>query len=272
MNAIQIKERVEFYMDSTRNARFPFSDINKGVRDAIQKFINDRFGDIDNKNPYAFEFTQQVRDDLYTLITTAAPVVTSLSNYVNRYYTVGVNRITYPTNYFLLARWETTISGISTFAKPTTQNEVLVLCENSLGYPTNDYPVYLQDATGFKFYRGATGTLTVSIEYIKKPAVFTIGNESQLINPGNTLTLGTDYIAIEESYNNLTTYQPGDLFNAGAIQLTSGKVILASNTITCDLPERTHEIIAKMAADIISGTVSDYTRAQSIEKQVKDSE
>ena len=270
MNAIQILERLYLYMDTTRNARFSLTDYSKAVNDAIQKFINNEFGDIDQKNPYSFQLTQSIRDNLFTLIKTATPTVTNLSNRTNDYYTIGVSRITNPTDYYDLISWDTTIDSIQTFARPTTLNELGPLLEDSLKYPTNKRTYYLEDATGYKFYRGTTGTLTVSLEYLKTPQPYICGTDGQLINSGaGVLTLGTDYIATEVSVSNLVTYQPGNLFNAGSTTLNSGQVILASNTQTTDLPAKTHETIAKMAAEILSGSVADYNKSQFAEKEAK---
>ena len=271
MNAIQIDGRIEFYLDATRNARYGRLEKSGAVNDAIKKFIDDRFGDKENKNPYSFEFTQVVRDELFTLIKQGTPTVTNLANRTNDYYTIGISRITNPTDYYDLISWDTTIDGIQTFARPTIYNELGPLLEDSLKYPTNKRTYYLEDATGYRFYKGTTGTLTVNIEYVKTPATFSMGTDNQLISPGNNLIFGLDYIAVEESVNNLITYQPGQLFTAGAINLVSGQVILASNTTTTDLPNKVHEIIAKMAADILSGVVSDYTREQYLAKEVKES-
>ncbi len=256
-------------MDTTRNARFSFLDYSKSVNDAIVKFINDRFGDIDNRNPYSFQFTQKVRDELYTLIKTATPTVSNLSNRVNDYYSIGVSRITNPTDYYDLISWTTYIDGIETYARPTTDNELGPLLEDSLKYPTNKRTYYVEDAIGFKFYKATTGTLTVSTDYIKTPATYTCGNENQLIAAGPNLTIGLDYIATQVSVNVGTTFYPGDQFTAVGVTLTSGQVILASNTVTCDLPAETHETIAKMAASILSGTVSDYNRSQFDAKEAK---
>jgi len=273
MNAIAIKERVEFYMDTTRNARFSFLDINKAVNDAIRNFINDMFGSISGQNPYSFQSTQQIRDDLYTLIKTSTPAVTTLSPYTTNYDTFIVNHINLPTDYYELIAIQTLIGGVTNYARPMEMNERGPLLEDSFKKPSNRQPYYLEDSTGYKIYRANTGTLTTAtIDYIKTPNAFTIGNESQLIAPGNNLTIGLDYIAVKKSVNNTVTYMPGQLFNAGATNLVSGQVILASNTQTTDLPDKTHEIIAKMAAEIMSGVTADYTRSQYTEKQAKDSQ
>jgi len=272
MNAIQIDNRIEFYLDATRNARYPRTEKSGAVNDAIKKFIDYNFGDADGRNPNSFEFTQQQRDNLYTLIKPATLTVTALSNIVTDYGSTGVSRITNPTDYYDLISWTATIAGLTTFAQPTSYGALIPLLEDSLKQPTNKHPYYLEDATGYKFYKGITGTLAVDINYIKTPATYSMGSDNQLIDAGiGVLTANANYIATEVSVNLGVTFQPGDLFTASSTTLTSGQVILASNTTTCDLPDKVHEIIAKMAADILSGVVSDYTREQYLSKEVKES-
>jgi len=270
VNAIQIKNLVETYMDSTRNGRFGLDVISQVVNDAIEKFVMDSFGDVDGKKIYGFQAIQQIRDNLYTLIKSTSPTVTTLSNHNTQYYSFGVNHINNPADYYEFVALETLIGGVSTYARPTTYNELGPLLEDTYKHPTNKQPFYLDDSTGYKIYREATGTLTsATLTYIKTPATYSCGTQSQLIGPGNNLTLGLDYIAVQTSVNNLVTYQSGQLFNAGSIQLVSGQVILASNTTTTDLPEKTHNEIAKIAASIMSGTITDYPRSQFAEKEAK---
>ncbi len=272
MNAIQILERVYMYMDTTRNARFSFLDYNKAINDAILKFVDDKFGDIQGKNEYGFELLQQIRDDLYTLIKTSSPAVTTLTPVTNDYYTSIVNHVNDPVDYYEFVSLQTLISGKTTYVRPTTYAELLPLLEDSFKHPTNKEPYYVDDSTGYQIYRGDSGTLTsATITYIKVPATYSCGNESQLINTGGTLAIGTDYIAIETSVNAATTFQPGTQFTAAGVTLTSGQVILASNTTTCDLPDKVHNEIAKTAASILSGTVSDYQRSGFTEKEAKQS-
>ena len=270
MNAIELKERIDFYMDTTRNGRFAFLDYNKAVNDAMEKFINDQYGDDEEKNIYSFDITQQVRDNLYTLIKESKLSPTSLSPITTNYGSFLVNHITMPTDYFDFISLQTLISNITAYARPTTYNELGPLLEDSFKMPTNKQAYYLEDKTGYAIYRGSTGTLSqVTLTYIKDPATFSIGNEGQLIGPGNNLQIGLNYIAIQESENNLVVYQPGQLFQAGSVGLVSGQVILASNTTACDLPEKTHNDIAKIAAAIMSGVISDYNRSQFDAKEAK---
>lgn len=272
MNAIQIKERVEFYLDTERNGRFSFLSINKGVNDAIRKFIDDLFGDIKGTNSYGLQVIQQIRDDLFTLMKTSTLTPTTLSPVTTDYGSFIVNHVNDPADYYEFVALQTLIGGVTTYARPTTYNELTPLLEDSLKMPTNKRPYYLDDSTGYQVYRGSTGTLTsASLTYIKTPTTFTIGNETMLLGTGNTLTLGLDYIAVERCLNNTIYYEPGTLFNAGATNLVQGQAILASNTVTSDLPEKTHEQIAKMAAEIMSGATSDFNRAAFSDKEAKES-
>lgn len=271
MNAIQIKERVEFYLDTERNGRFSFSSINKGVNDAIVKYVDDLFGDIENKNIYGLQSIQQIRDNLYTLIKTSTLSPTTLSPITTDYGSFIVNHINDPADYYEFVALQTLISGITSYARPTTWNELTPLLEDSLKMPTNKRLYYVDDSTGYQIYRGNTGTLTsANLTYVKIPDVFSIGSEYQLINQGiGVLTLNLDYIAVQESVVGSTTYLPGEQFTTPSVTLVSGQVILASNTTTCNLPEKTHEQIAIMAAEIMSGNISDFNRAAFATKEAK---
>ena len=95
-----------------------------------------------------------------------------------------------------------------------------------------------------------------------------MGVESQYINAGTgVLTNATSYIATEESVHNGVTYQIGTQFTSVNTNLTSGQVIKASNTTTIELPEKCHDQIAKMAAEILLGTVSAFDNADFTEKE-----
>ena len=272
MNAIEIMERVDFYMDTTRNARFMFADYNKAVNDAIRKFVDDMFGDLDDRNPYSLQSSQPVRDNLFTLLKTATIVPSALPNVNTPYGSVGVYQILNPADYYELVNIWTLIDGVSTYARPTSNNQLGPLMEDSFKAPSNKQPYFSDNNLGYEIYASTTGTFaSTSFTYIKIPATFSIGNESQVLNPGIVLTIGLDYIAIEACLNNTVLYQPGQLFNAGATQLVSGQAILASNTTTTDLPAKVHNEIAKMAAAIMQGTVADYNRSGFAEKEAKDS-
>jgi len=77
------------------------------------------------------------------------------------------------------------------------------------------------------------------------------------------------YIAVEVSVHNGVTYAEGTQFTSANTNLTSGQVILAANTTTCELPEKCHDEIAKMAAEILLGVTKDYEASAFSEKETK---
>jgi hypothetical protein len=267
MNAIVTLNRVNFYCDVTRNARYSFLEINSAVNDAITAYIDFKVGDESHRNPENFQWIQQIRDDLYTLIATATPSVTNGTAVTNKYYSSIPSHFNYPADYFQFISLRTTVSGISTYARPTNYNEIGPLLEDSFKHPTNEKPYFNETATGFTVWRGTTGTMTAFFEYIKLPTEFSVGQDSYLINPGGAvLTNGLSYIAVEVSVQNGVTRQIGTQFTAVGTALTSGQVILASNTSAIPLPEKVHEEIAKRAAEILLGVSSNIQQSQVAEK------
>ncbi len=269
MNAIQSLLRAEFYNDATRNARFTFSDYTKAFNDAIKIYINDHFGDENNQKPYSFQSIQQVRSDLATIIKNSSPAITTLTPVTTRYGTYTQNHIDYPTDFYEFVAAFPLIDGYSDYCRPLNYNEQGPLLDNSFRKPTNKKTYINEDATGFTIWRGVGGTFTsVNLEYLRKPVDFNIGNETNIISPGAAvLTIGLSYIAIDDAVHNGTTYVGGTQFTATAITLTSGTVILASLTSPIDLPEKTHNIINKMASEILLKVTSDYPKAQAVQSE-----
>jgi hypothetical protein len=270
MNAIKLKELVDLYLDVTRNARYPFADYNRAVPEATEKFLDDMFGDLNLKKVYGFQRFQQLRDNLYTLIKVSNPTITVESTVTNRYgESFIINHINFPADYRELGCIQTLLGGFTDYAKPTDYNSIGPLLNDSFAKPSNTQMYYNDDATGYKIYRGSTGTLTqITLTYIKEPNEFSIGNESLLISAGaGVLTNATSYIAVETSVHNGITYLPGTQFTTANTNLTSGQVILSANTVPCELPEKAQNDIAKIAAAILSGVVSDYNRSAFVDKE-----
>lgn len=270
MNSIQSMTRADFYMDTTRSARYFFSDYNKAFRDAIQNYINEQLGDEEQRDPKNFEWIQQIRDNLYTLIKLAILTPTNGTVVTNRYYSATPSHILYPADYHDFISLDVLIDGYTDYSKPTTYGKKGPLLKNSFMHPTNKKTYYVEDATGLTIWRGVGGTFTsASLEYLKSPADFSVGLENQLIAPGAVvLTNGVAYIAVEISVQNTVTYQIGDQFNAAGTSLTSGLVIAVSNTVPIELPASTHEKICKMAAEIMLLATSNYNASQAVESQV----
>lgn len=271
MNAIQTLNRVNFYADVTRNGRFSYLEIGTAVNDAIQDFMNEKLGDEAHRNPENFQWIQLIRDDLYTLIASATPTVSNGTTVVGRYYSSTPSSFSYPADYYQLIALRVISSGVSTYARPTTYNEIWPLLDDSFKHPTNVKPYYNETASGFTLWRGTTGTVTVSLDYIKHPATFTLSTEANLINPGGAvLTNGLSYIAVEVSVQNGVTRQIGEQFTAVGTALTSGQVILASNTTPINLPEKVQDEIAKRAAEILLGNTSNIQQAAVARSFVKE--
>lgn len=258
-NAIKLQYITEGYMDITRNGRVQRIEYDNAFNSAIKNFIDSITGT--SENPVStYQLNQVYQDNLYTLQKTQSAAPSS-------------DIALYPTDYRSLDKVFATINGIVVYCRPMTQNKLGPMLDDSYRVATDDLPYYLQDTTGFKIFHG-TGTITnVDINYIKTPQVFTIGKDTQLINAGTgVLTIGLSYIATDPTVQNAVSYNIGDQFiAAGSTTLTSGQVILTTNTTTTDLPEKVHEQIAKMAAEILLGSIKDFDKAQFADKEAKSS-
>lgn len=254
MNAIQCDNLIDTYLDVTRNARFQRQEKDNAVRNAIKNYIDKILDGKDKNRPVGYQSEQTIADDLYTLQKTQSAAPTA-------------DVALYPTDYYFLTSMFATISGTKQYCRPTNENELGPLLDNSFLKPSDVKPYYLQTSTGFKIYHGTAAVTNVELNYLKAPALFTIGTDSQLIITGGALVNGSSYIAVDISVESGVTYQIGTQFTAGSVTLTSGTVILASNTTTIELPTKTHEEICKIAAEILSGVTQDYNRSAFSEKQ-----
>jgi hypothetical protein len=271
MNPIQIMNRIDFYNDSTRVGRYYFADYNKAVNSAIKDFIDSRMGDEPQRQPDNFQWIQQIRDDLYTLIKSSTLTPTNGTAVTNRYYSHTPSHINFPADYYDFVALNVLIDSYTTYSRPTDYNEVGPLLEDSFRHPTNQKTYYNEDSTGLTIWRGVGGTFSsASLQYIKTPNSFSIGSEAQQIFPGGAvLTNGLSYYAIDVSVQSGVTYQIGDQFTAVGTALTSGVVILASNTTALELPEKVHDEICKAASRIMLLVTANYTASQAVESERK---
>jgi len=263
MNAITAFNRVNYYNDVTRNARFPFSDYNIAFNGEIIRFIDQMMGDPLGRTPQNFQVIQQVRDSLYTLITEVSPAITNGTAVTNKFYSALPSHIDFPDDYYDFVLLLCKIDNLTTYARPTTYGALGPLLEDSFRHPTNEKPYYNEDATGLTIWRGNTGAIqSATLTYIKYPTAFNMGQESQLIDGGGALNIGSVYIATEVSVEDGVDYQVGDEFTAATGTLTSGQVILASNTSTIPLPDKVHETICKRVSDVMLGVTQAYDPSQ----------
>jgi len=248
MNAIASANLADLYMDVTRNARFQRLEYDNAFNNAMENFIDKILNNQSPTNAVSFQSEQTITDALYTLQTTQTAVPT-------------LDVILYPSLYRFMTSIFVTIGGVRQYCRPTNQNELGPLLEDSFRAPSDTKPYYLQTSTGFRIYHGAGTITSAELNYLKIPATFTIGKDSQLIASGaSVLTNGSSYIATEPSVQNAVSYNIGDQFTASGTSLTSGQVILASNTTPIELPAKTHEEISKEVAALLSGAVSDMAR------------
>lgn len=267
MNAIQVYYAISVYANVTQHSRFLFQEVNKAVNDAIRDKMDDI---IDGPNPQGFsgiDRIQKFRDDLYTMIktSTSAPTTTTTINGI-----ITENHFNFPTDYQTYVSMTATINGNTTYLRETDYNKVGPLLECSFRKPNNNKPYFLEDGTGLKIYRGIGGTFSsATLTYIKQPTPFYMGNETDLIDAGTgVLTINTSYTAVEESVYNGVTYIPGAVFitNGVLTTLASGQVIKSSILTTIELPEKCHDDVSKMAANILLGVTSAFDNAAFAEK------
>ena len=268
MNAIQFAYAIGFYTNLTHASRFYNIEANKAMNDAIMKKI-DSITDTDNPNSLAgLDRVQKYRDELYTLIKTSSTAPTVIGTINSN---VTINHKTFPTDYQTFVSMNAVIDSATVYCRETDYNKLGPMLECSFRKPNNSKPFFLQDATGLRVYRGIGGTISaVSLDYIKIPAIFNMALESQYIAAGTgVLSNTTVYIAVEESVHNGITRQPGDEFTTANTNLTSGLVVLKSLTTTCDLPEKCHDELAKIASAILLGTVGSFENSAFAEKETK---
>lgn len=268
MNAIQIYYAIGVYANRTQSSRFFFQEVNKAVNDAIKDKIDDIIEGPNQQGLNGIDRIQKFRDDLYTLIkvSTAAPTTTGTINGM-----ITEHHFNFPTDYQTYVSMTATINGNTTYLRETDYNKVGPLLECSFRKPNNSKPYFLEDSTGLKLYRGIGGTFSsATLTYIKQPAAFYMGNETDLIDAGvGVLTINTGYTAVDESVYNGVTYIPGATFTTNGVltNLTSGQVIKSSILTTVELPEKCHDDVAKMAAGILLGVTSAFDNSAFAEKQ-----
>lgn len=258
MNIIQMMERIDFYNDRYKSARFADSN----YMDAINASVNSLFKDkTDNKKlfrRYSFQSNEQVRRELYTLIKTSTIVPTANKN------------VTYPADFYYFGNMYTTVDGNVVYSKPTNLNEIGPLQVDPFRKPTPKKTYYIENDIGLDVYFGNGSFTSATMTYLKTPDTVSIGTESDKIYPGGAvLNIGDDYMVYEQCVHDGTTYYPGDIFTATLTSLTSGIVIPDTVIVNCDMPENIHDEICKMASEIMNGTIEDYNKSVFLQKEIE---
>jgi len=277
MNIVQLQAKTMFFLDGERSPRFKTSQVDKALNTAINDILLDRYNNIHKtgkEKEYAFQTSQRLRDELYTLVRYVSSLGVTQPDLVP---SAG-----FPTDYMFMLILEAIISGQTINTIPITYDELNVIELNpyfrpSITWPQRIYRIESNDGAKIKF--GDRGMLTsANMYYIAKPAKVSIGTEEST----GTVTFyaGTSVIAYVDSVLNLYnaagvligTY---DLAEEEKYTVAGGvdHVILSSgivyyNFTECDLPEALHEEICRKAAKILSGNVENYNREKSLESDL----
>mgnify|MGYP003552418257 FL=1 len=258
MNAIQMMERTDVFLDRYKSARFADSNYMDAFNSVCISMFKDR---TDNKNlfkKYSFQSNEQVRRELYTLIKTATIVPTG-------------DVVVYPIDFEYYGDMNVVIDGVTSYCRPTNFNEIGPLKLNPFRKPKATKPYYIENSTGLKVYYGS-GTFTSAImTYLKTPNTVSIGTESNKINTGGAvLAINSVYIVYSPTaVHDGVTYYVGQTFTATATSLTSGIVILNSVVVNCDFPENVHDEICKRAAVLLKRSIEDFNASVILEKDAE---
>lgn len=260
MNAWEQRERADFYMDRSRNARFSFLQYAMAFREVqmwyFDKYKKDEIG---------------VRDNLYTLLKYVNPTITTIGA-PSLSQNLTINHINYPSDYHFFSSLLNYVDGALIETKPTNYNQLSNLLLDTFRKPDNKRCYYLEDSTGWRILRGYGGAYTNELVYLISPSEWSIGTETDLIDEGTgVLTAGLSYVATAESVVSGFNYQAGQQFIALSNNLTSGQVIPSSVLVDSNLPDTVHEELARIVASRMQGSVKDAFGA-SFSAQVADSD
>ena len=261
LNAIQMRSKIDTIIDRVRSPRFSDESYYDDINEAIEEILEDRTHNIKDPKTYSLESAQRVADELYTLVTdppdTGAPTG---------------NTVSFPSDYYGYLILFATIDTVQQYCRPTSHGVLGPLRSHSFRKPTNVKPYFIQNAGGLDVERATTGSFTAyELHYLKNPAVVTIGQESDKIVTGGTLTNTVTYLAYDESVYAGITYIPGATITGDGSALNSGTVIPTSVITSCDLPERIHIEVCQLAARKLKKRVENYNSAKAIELEERKS-
>jgi hypothetical protein len=262
MNLIEMKYRIDHSLDRVNSPRFDLSQYVDAIRKAERRIVNDRIAPIKEPKNYSVERSQRLTEELFTLVVKTNPI-TPVNNQVP---------IPADNQYILLVGFN--FNGITGYSIPMTHMQLSDVDENPFASPkipsgkNFNRVKHLTTNTGLELYYGANAGLTdVTISYIKHQAKVSLGKLSDIIEDGGALVIGTAYYILEESEINGITYYPGELINATAALLTTGKLIPAAVVVNSELPERMQDEVCNLAARIMSGDIEDYNKAGNLEDE-----
>jgi len=273
MNAIQMRERIDQYVDRTRTARHEDISYYNAINAAINMILKDRLEPIRLRRKYSVQRTQRIRDELYTLVSTTTPTLM-----------VANNLVPFPADYYYFLQLDITISSVIYSASITSYNELGPLKENPFMKPSAVKPYFVETATDLRVYWDDSGLLTYELIYIKQPALVSIGEERDKISTVVALTAATVYYVYEDATYAATVttgtgavvtsgqvLAAGETFTATGANLLTGIVINTAKVVNSDFPVNMHEEICKQAAEIMEGTVEQFAKKQALAVDVEKS-
>ena len=247
---------IDTLIDRTKTARFSDAKYYEAINQYTEMLINDRVEAIKMQKPYSVQSTTRLRREISNLIPPTLNIPA-----------VG-NKIPYPADYFYFLLLQVTINGLKQVCWPTSSNKEGLIELDPFSQTEEDLSYYIEDATGWRIITMQGTTLTSGdLDYVRKPAIVSIGNEGNKISAGLTaLTIGTTYYVYEECVSAGITHYDGESFIATSPILVSGIVIAAANIVNSDVNDTLHFEICRGAAAIMDGTIEQYQQKQDLKE------
>ena len=253
-NAIQMREAIDKLIDRVKSPRFTDDRYYEAINQSSKMILDDRVDNNKQQKGYSVQSNEKLRVELGSLV---PPTFIA---------TINGDVVLFPTDYYYLLLIQNTVDGIKNACRPLTYNEKGLINRNPFRKPTSDETYYNENNAGWTIELPVGASFTKSeIDYIKKPAIVTIGTEGNKVYPSSSALLpGTNYTVYNEAIMNGTTYYEGQNFNANSTTLTSGIVIRTALITDSDMPEHLHEDVIRLAAAIMEGTVENYNKQKTL--------
>lgn len=260
MNIVEMKERIDTYLDRTRSPRFEDRNYIDAINASITQVFKDRTENEKKRRGYQFDDSiEQIMRELFTLVVGPINIVP-----------VG-DVVTYPADYRFFGRLFTTVDGTTTYCRPIPFKMEGPLLDDAFRAPRPGKTYYQELETGFRVLHGGTSFTNASFVYLKYPATVSLGQPTDKVSAGGTLAINTDYIVYDDCVYNTIPYSAGTVFTTGLVTtLTSGVVIPTSAIVDCDMPDNIHDEICTTAAETLSTTVEDYYKSQALDTKAEE--